>query len=160
MYVCNLPVYMYMYVHVIIVILNILYNVINQLFEEVMQVVNCLSLPPIPPPPSPLPSSVPPSLPPSLPSPLLPSCTHHLVWTMAVRLVSFSSSSPERSSTHTTASLSTRPTTRTQCRSVPPQCSSRTTWTGSGLQAGWWGWWWCRASCWTCSSPGLSTRPS
>lgn len=51
-------------------------------------------------------------------------------WTTAARHASSSSCSPRSSSTHTTACLSTPPTTLTQYRSVPCLPSWRTIWNG------------------------------
>ena len=83
----------------------------------------------------------------------------HTVWTMVDHLENSSSFSLVRSSIHTMVSLSTRPMTPTPFRSAPPPCSFRTTWTGSDLQGGWWGWSLCKGFCWMCSLRGLSTRP-
>lgn len=79
------------------------------------------------------------------------------VLTMEDRVVSSSSSCLVRSSTRTTACLTTLPTIRTRSRYRPLPPSSRTTWTGSGLLAEWWPSSSCRDSCWMCSSRGQST---
>ena len=78
---------------------------------------------------------------------------------MVAQVVSSSSSCLVKSSTPTTACLSTLPTTPTWFRSVPPPRSSTTTWSGSDLLVGSLVWSSPKDSYWMCSSQGLSINP-